>query len=176
MKTINNSSEIYKQMIVSDDTLVSTSDYINDKINNLYHQILNIAITNYLNDNPVDTNNMDMQIIKNKSWKVSPKIILTSKSYPFKKKILNIKEYWDNAIKYCKEHSESYSDLMIDEDTLKDAEIVSINYVLGIVKMKSKFTQVEFEVPFSRINGNTNMSPDCTLVGTFTYLANQQNN
>ena len=35
MKTINNSSEIYKQIVVSDDTLLSTSDYINDKVNDV---------------------------------------------------------------------------------------------------------------------------------------------
>ena len=80
--------------------------------------------------------------------------------------------FW-KIVKYYKEHGESYSDLMIDEDTLKDAEIININYASGTVKMRSKFTQVEFEVPFSRINGNTNMSTDCTLAGTFTYLANQ---
>ena len=99
--------------------------------------------------------------------------MITSKKYPFEKKIVNIKEYWDKAVQFSKKNSESYSDLIIDEDTLKDAEIVSINYVLGIVKMRSRFTQVEFEVPFSRINGNTNMSLDCTLAGTFTYLSNK---
>ena len=35
MKTINDSSEIYKQIVVSDDTLLSTSDYINDKVNDV---------------------------------------------------------------------------------------------------------------------------------------------
>ena len=66
MKSINNSSEIYKQMIVSDDTLVSTSDYINDKVNDIYHQILNLAISNYLKDNhDVDVYDMDMKLIKN---------------------------------------------------------------------------------------------------------------
>lgn len=115
----------------------------------------------------------DIKPIKDKNWKTSPRIMITSKKYPFEKKIINIKEYWDKVVQFSKKNSESYSDLMIDEDTLKDAEIVSINYVLGIVKMRSKFTQVEFEVPFSRINGNTNMSLDCTLAGTFTYLSNQ---
>ena len=174
MKSTNNSSEIYKQMIVSNDTLVSTSDYINDKVNDIYYQILNLSISNYLkNHRDYNIRNIDMELIKNKDWKVAPKIIFTSRKYPFEKKILNIEKYWDDAVKYYKQHGESYSDLMIDEDTLKDAEIVNINYVSGTVKMKSKFTQVEFEVPFSRINGNTNISTDCTLAGTFTYLANQ---
>ena len=48
MKTINNSSEIYKQIIVSDDTLVSTSDYINDKVNDVYNQMLEKAISDFL--------------------------------------------------------------------------------------------------------------------------------
>ena len=64
MKSINNSSEIYKQMIVSDDTLVSTSDYINDKVNDIYHQILNLAISSYLKDNhDVDIYHMEMILI-----------------------------------------------------------------------------------------------------------------
>ena len=174
MKTINNSSEIYKQIVVSDDTLLSTSDYINDKVNDVYNQMLGKAISDFLSDmGNWKSYKCDIKPIKDKNWKTSPRIMITSKKYPFEKKIVNIKEYWDKAVQFSKKNSESYSDLMIDEDTLKDAEIVSINYVLGIVKMRSKFTQVEFEVPFSRINGNTNMSLDCTLAGTFTYLSNQ---
>lgn len=174
MKTINNSSEIYKQIVVSDDTLLSTSDYINDKVNDVYNQMLRKAISDFLSDlGNWKYYEYDIKPIKDKNWKTSPRIMITSKKYPFKKKIVNIKEYWDKVVQFSKKNSESYSDLMIDEDTLKDAEIVSINYVLGIVKMRSKFTQVEFEVPFSRINGNTNMSLDCTLAGTFTYLSNK---
>lgn len=174
MKNINNSSEIYKQIVVSDDTLLSTSDYINDKVNDVYNQMLGKAISDFLNDpDHWKYYECDIKPIKDKNWKTSPRIMITSKKYPFKKKIVNIKEYWDKAVQFSKKNSESYSDLIIDEDTLKDAEIVSINYVLGIVKMRSKFTQVEFEVPFSRINGNTNMSLDCTLAGTFTYLSNK---
>lgn len=172
MKTINNSSEIYKQIVVSDDTLLSTSDYINDKVNDVYNQMLRKTISDFLFDN-WEYYECDIKPIKDKNWKTSPRIMITSKKYPFEKKIVNIKEYWDKAVQFSKENCESYTDLMIDEDTLKDAEIVSINYVLGTVKMRSKFTQVEFEVPFSRINGNTNMSLDCTLAGTFTYLSNK---
>ena len=174
MKTINNSSEIYKQIVVSDDTLLSTSDYINDKVNDVYNQMLGKAISDFLSDlDHWKYYECDIKPIKDKNWKTSPRSMITSKKYPFKKKIVNIKEYWDKVVQFSKKNSESYSDLMIDKDTLKDAEIVSINYVLGIVKMRSKFTQVEFEVPFSRINGNTNMSLDCTLAGTFTYLSNK---
>ena len=172
MKNINNSSEIYKQIVVSNDTLLSTSDYINDKVNDVYNQMLGKAISDFLNDlDHWKYYECDIKPIKDKNWKTSPRIMITSKKYPFEKKIVNIKEYWDKVVQFSKKNSESYTDLMIDEDTLKDAEIVSINYVLGIVKMRSKFTQVEFEVPFSRINGNTNMSLDCTLNGTFTYLS-----
>ena len=174
MKDINNFSEIYKQIVVSDDTLLSTSDYINDKVNDVYNQMLGKAISDFLSDlDHWKYYKCDIKPIKDKNWKTSPRIMITSKKYPFKKKIVNIKEYWDKVVQFSKKNSESYTDLMIDEDTLKDAEIVSINYVLGIVKMRSKFTQVEFEVPFSRINGNTNMSLDCTLAGTFTYLSNK---
>lgn len=174
MKNINNSSEIYKQIVVSNDTLLSTSDYINDKVNDVYNQMLGKAISDFLNDpDHWKYYECDIKPIKDKNWKTSPRIMITSKKYPFEKKIVNIKEYWDKVVQFSKKNSESYSDLMIDEDTLKDAEIVSINYVLGIVKMRSKFTQVEFEVPFSRINGNTNMSLECTLAGTFTYLSNK---
>lgn len=174
MKTINNSSEIYNQIVVSDDTLLSTYDYINDKVNDVYNQMLRKAISDFLNDlDHWKYYKCDIKPIKDKNWKTSPRIMITSKKYPFEKKIVNIKEYWDKVVQFSKKNSESYTDLMIDEDTLKDAEIVSINYALGIVKMRSKFTQVEFEVPFSRINGNTNMSLDCTLAGTFTYLSNK---
>lgn len=47
MKTINNSSEIYKQIVVSDDTLLSTSDYINDKVNDVYNQMLRKATSDF---------------------------------------------------------------------------------------------------------------------------------
>ena len=48
-----------------------------------------------------------MKLIKNKDWKVAPKVIFASKKYPFENKTLNIKEYWDDAVKYYKEHGES---------------------------------------------------------------------
>ena len=47
-----------------------------------------------------------MKLIKNKDWKVAPKIIFASKKYPFENKTLNIKEYWDDAVKYYKDYEE----------------------------------------------------------------------
>lgn len=85
MKTINNSSEIYKQIVVSDDTLLSTSDYINDKVNDVYNQMLRKAISDFLGDN-WEYYEWDIKPIKDKNWKTSPRIMITSKKYPFEKK------------------------------------------------------------------------------------------
>ena len=78
MKTINNSSEIYKQIIVSDDTLVSTSDYINDKVNDVYNQMLEKSISDFLTDHQIYYG-WDIKPIKDKNWKTSPRIMITSK-------------------------------------------------------------------------------------------------
>lgn len=44
----------------------------------------------------------DIKPIKDKNWKTSPRIIITSKKYPFEKKIVNIKEYWDKVVQFSK--------------------------------------------------------------------------
>ena len=87
MKTMNNSSEIYKQIVVSDDTLLSTSDYINDKVNDVYNQMLRKAISDFLSDlGNWKYYKCDIKPIKDKNWKTSPRIMITSKKYPFEKK------------------------------------------------------------------------------------------
>ena len=104
MKNINNSSEIYKQIVVSDDTLLSTSDYINDKVNDVYNQMLGKAISDFLMDH-WKYYEWDIKPIKDKNWKTSPRIMITSKKYPFEKKIVNIKEYWDKVVQFSKKNS-----------------------------------------------------------------------
>ena len=63
--------------------------------------------------------------------------------------------------------------MLFDEDTLKYAEIIYIDYINSKCKFKSKLTGEEFWVDFNYINNNTKLSQNMKLDNTFTHLLNE---
>lgn len=162
---------MYSQIVPSENTLLSYNEYINGKCEDIHNQIYLKSLDKFIELNPKYSINYSFVEIKNKDWKKPSKVILINKKYPFEKKTINLDNYWDAS--FVKEKSSSFENLIIDEDTIKDAEIIFIDYTKGNVTMRSKFTQKEFIVPFSRINGDTKINDEkCTLKGTFTYMTN----
>ena len=65
--------------------------------------------------------------------------------------------------------------LNLDEDTIKYAELVYIDYVQGKCKFRSKLNGEEFWTTFDYINDTTKVSESYTLKDTFTYkIQNKQ--
>lgn len=107
-----------------------------------------------------------IEIKNNEYWQPSS-IIVISKNRPYKKDIIDLTRYWNM--------SQAFSDVsptdvkMIDED-LNDSELIELNYIKGIAKMRSRMSNIEYDVPFRYLNDNVKVSKELTLEGTFRNL------
>ena len=161
---------------------VAFTDYVNDKLNIVHSKLYNNALVKFLkekwteqeSEEPFITwkknfmNTHKIAEIKGNEYFVPSSIIVYELFYPYNKTKYDLTKYWDN--KYTTINKGDVSDIMIDEDTLKYAEIIYVDYVNGRCKMKSKLTQNEFWAPFKYINNNTKFSNEFVLDTTFTEL------
>lgn len=167
--------DMYSQMIPSGNALQSCQDYISDKCNCIHKQMYEYALAKFIRYryHDIDSEHYDITEIKNKDWKSAPYVLVTTKTWPYSQKRYSLEEFWDPS--FIQEKTSSWKSMNIDEDSMKDAEITSIDYVNAKVTMESRLTGNKFEVPFSRINEDTKVNDEkCTLVNTFTYLSNNQ--
>ena len=127
-------------------------------------------IINYINNVNIEINNdfkiealniyknnhRIIEIKNNEYWKPSS-IIVISNIMPFSKQRIKLDKYWNNI-----QNMEEYNieDLKISNEQIKDAEIIELNYVKGIAKMRSKSTDIEFEVPFNYLNENVEVNEE----------------
>lgn len=160
----------YKSLVPSGTGLISVDDLMNDKILKVHNQMYENALSRFYEDHPEMEQGYITKEIPNKDWKSPSSVLFISEIYPFAKKKVSLKPWWDDAISFIRKKTESWSDVIIDEDSMKDAEITSIDYVNGNVSMRSKLTQNTWVVPFSKVDENTPLSDDdLTLRNTFSY-------
>lgn len=156
---------------------VRVSDYISDKYDNIHKQLYNHAIKKLIKKLNISEEELKINYrlieIKNIEYYKPSKVIIKKLSYPFEIKKYSLDEYWDNY-----EFIEENKDLeqyWFDEDSIKDAELIYIDYIKGKGKFRSKFTQKEFWVDFKFINENTRISlEDLSLSNTFSYKLNNK--
>lgn len=162
---------MYSQIVPSGNTLLSCNEYLINKCEDIHKQAFDIAIESFKKENHINESSYSISEIKNKDWKKAPYIILTYNHYPFNRKKISLEKWWN--ISFASDTTSSWKDVILDDDSMKDAEITSIDYVNGIVDMESKLTGNKFKMPFSRLDENTRLNIDkCTLSGTFTYIIN----
>lgn len=87
--------------------------------------------------------------------------------FPFERKKYDLSKYWNTITE--SRNNKDISLLQLDEDTIKYAELIYIDYVKGKCKFKSKLTGEEFWTTFDYINDETKVSDTYSLDGTFTY-------
>jgi hypothetical protein len=162
-------------------------DYINDKYTIIHKRLYKNALHKLLVDLAKDDNVNDADDINKwiddfyKTHKIieilpeeyySPSdIIIYNKKFPYNSTKYNLSKYWENY-QYLKQDKD-INDLLLDEDTLKYAEIIYIDYINSKCKFKSKLTGEEFWVDFNYINNNTKLSQNMKLDNTFTHLLNE---
>jgi hypothetical protein len=154
--------------------LVSISDLINDKYDNIYNELLDRAKKAYISDNHKEDSedNYIWKVIKQKNFIDSPHCYLIKREFPYPSKTISLKKYWDCS-EFLKVLDKSYKEISVDEDSSKDLEIININYVNGICKLRSRLTGNIIEVDFNKLPTNTPVSDDeMTLKNTFTYMTN----
>ena len=155
---------------------VKYSDFVIDKYNNVHSQLYNHAL-NELLKSLCEENNTTIEDfskthvfveIKQKEYWLPSKVIIKEVVHPYKIEKYDLTEYWNTYL-----IGDEYRDMdkvLFDEDTLKDCEIIYIDYVSGKAKFRSKFTGKEFWKDFKYINEKTRINKDSTtLKNTFTY-------
>ena len=105
--------------------------------------------------------------IKHDEYLKPSDVLIVNTQYPFGRKKYDLTDYWNTVPE--KRTSKDMSLLHVDEDTIKYAELVYIDYIQGKCKFRSKLNGEEFWTGFDYINEDTIISDDFSLENTFTY-------
>lgn len=150
--------------------LVSVNDMLLSKYDKVYSDILYKAIDKYCSANGIHQDDYIWRHVKPQEISKAPKVTIINKKFPYGSKQVNISKYWSEN-EYIKNINNKYSEIMIDEDSSKDLEIVNINYAKGKCILESRMTGNTIEVDFNHLPTDVNVSDDkCTLKDTFSYL------
>ena len=87
---------------------------------------------------------------------------------PYKKNIYDLSKYWNMNQEYSNANVE---ELKIINENIKDAKLISINYVNGTAKFESKINDLVFTVPFKYLNDETIVSDEMKLNNLFRNIS-----
>lgn len=98
--------------------------------------------------------------IKNSEYWMPSSIVIISNVSPYVKRTLSLEKYWNNL-----QSKDEYniSDIKLTDYQVNDSELIELNYVKGIAKMRSKQNDMIFEVPFEYLNRNIDVSDEMSL-------------
>ena len=108
-----------------------------------------------------------IQIKNNEYWQPSSIMVISNVS-PYKKNIYDLSKYWNMNQEYSNANIE---ELKIINENIKDAKLVSINYVNGTAKFESKINDLVFTVPFKYLNDETIVSDEMKLNNLFRNIS-----
>ena len=112
-------------------------------------------------------NHRILEIKNNEYWQPSS-IMTISNVSPYKKNIYDLRKYWNMNQEYSDANIE---ELKIINENIKDAKLVSINYVNGTAKFVSKINDLDFTVPFKYLNDETIVSDEMKLNNLFRNIS-----
>ena len=112
-------------------------------------------------------NHRILEIKNNEYWQPSS-IMTISNVSPYKKNIYDLSKYWNMNQEYSNANIE---ELKIINENIKDAKLVSINYVNGTAKFVSKINDLDFTVPFKYLNDETIVSDEMKLNNLFRNIS-----
>ena len=112
-------------------------------------------------------NHRILEIKNNEYWQPSS-IMTISNVSPYKKNIYDLSKYWNMNQEYSNANIE---ELKIINENIKDAKLVSINYVNGTAKFVSKINDLDFTVPFKYLNNETIVSDEMKLNNLFRNIS-----
>lgn len=155
---LNTNEEYYNYILL----LVNYIDYINKQLIENYFKKLSL-------DNYKKTHRI-IEIKNDEYWQPST-IIDIKTTYPYKKSIISLEKYWNMT--------QGFRDIDIYDvkntlENIKDAELINLDYIKGIAKIRSRTNDIEFNVPFKYLDENINVSDEMTLNDTFGYKYKNQ--
>lgn len=136
--------------------LIKYNDYLNNKYDEIHKQLYEAALENFIIDNKNEIfvkNNIKYIELQNKNDKYntpSKILILYINDDNIKCSIIkSLSKYWPDTSQYM------YNDIdkiKVCKNTIKDAKMININYVLGEITFESDLNGVIYTVPFNKIN------------------------
>ncbi len=175
----NNVSNIKYNQLLYNSRPVRFDEYITNKYDKIHHQLFEDALKKFilsLND-PECKTITDFKSMYNfiefkddEYWKPS-KIVYITKKYPFKKKTVDLKEYWNT---YQEDKNELISNIKFNNEKMHIDmfELIDIDYIKGKVKLRNKMKNTEFWTRFDRINDSIEVSDDYSLANLFSSKIN----
>lgn len=156
----------------------SFASIVDDKLENVHRMLLNDALRKYFEDNKeskydniefanfVKTYNIVEQ--RNQTYDLPSVVIITKNTFPYSRESVDLTQYW-NKYEFA-ENNKDIIELIEDEEIVKDAKLVYIDYVRNRCKFRSKINNKEFWTTLDYINEDTLTDDEMTLKGTFGEL------
>ena len=163
----------------TEDGPVKFSDYVNDKHDTIHQELYNEAMHEMFETEFKERNDNDetehpiyatyeefieknfITEIKDNDYFKPSKVIICSKSFPYVKTTVDLTPYW-NEYQYDVKYKD-INDLFIDKDSVRDAEIIYIDHVNGMCKMRSRLTGKEFWVSSEYVNRESPKNKEAML-------------
>ena len=147
-----------------DNSVLSVSDIVANKGQNVYKQLYETALLNYIRKNfpqydTLESFKNDYIIIENPSldYNAAPKdVSFRSKSDITKSVSIDLEEYWP-TYSYINGGSNS---VIMTETIYANYELISIDFMRNIAIMKNKESNIEYSIPLNKIDKNTPISED----------------
>ena len=153
---------------------VHASDLISNKYAIVHEKLYRTALNSLISEIKSEDETVDdfkkthkCIEIKHDEYLKPSDVLIVNTQYPFGRKKYDLTDYWNTVPE--KRTSKDMSLLHVDEDTIKYAELVYIDYIQGKCKFRSKLNGEEFWTGFDYINEDTIISDDFSLENTFTY-------
>lgn len=159
-------------------------DFVSDKYEHVHQMMFNYALKKYFEDNkPNDEDDnydysqfiKDYEIVelRNKEYHLPSKVIIKSRKFPYhyfnNEKSIDLTNYWSDY--EFNEYNKDKSNLLIGDETIKDSELVYIDYVRNIARFRNRIDGKEFETTLDYLNKDVAVNKDeMTLYNTFLEL------
>lgn len=161
----------YKRLVL-DDSYQTVSEWLADKNEDVHNLLLDAALKESARKCSWIESLDDWEIIEHrrKSFLEVPKCLLRRKKWPFDTHMIDISEFWDPSFFNYTNYNPS---MTINDNTVYDEEVDSINYVTGIAKSMSRLEGTVREITLSSLNKGTKINKK-DIEDTFTYKAINQ--
>lgn len=175
-----NSTYNYSDVLNAKNSPIQASELINNKRETIHENLYRMALDALILDIKEESETVvqfkkthKFVEIKGDDYLKPSEVFIINTKYPYDKKKHDLKEYWNDI---CESKiKKDISSLYLDEDTVKYAELMYIDYVNGKCKFRSKLNGEEFWTGLNYINENTLISDDFSLKNTFTYKLQKLN-
>lgn len=150
--------------------IVTVDEMLNNKYDNVHHQMYTHALSKYFSYTGIDETSYKTVEIPAAYYDTPSKVQLIEKSFPYKRKTIDLSPYWETY-----KFKESVSYIKLDDMTMSTSEVKYRDYVRGVAELQSRMTGVKYKVKLNEVPESMKDYPDeVSISDSFTYKV--QNN